>query len=144
MRKTINLGLILLGFSILVGGCAPPHARYAAEITASIKNMNNIIFAYKKVQQPEHVKNIQSEVKELVDKLKENKTRLDEATPTDAKVKEKVLVKYADSLDSILSNVDAENKRVGQMGLSPEVFKMTNDVINSYKTLVIKDAKTKK
>lgn len=143
MRKNIILGFILLGFSILVGGCAPPHARYAAEINASLKNINNVIFAYKKVQQAEHVKNVQSEVKELVDKLKENKTRVDEATPTDDKVKEKVLKKYSDSLESILSNLDTENKRVSSLGLSPEVYKMTDDIIKSFKTLERPDSKSK-
>jgi len=97
--------------------------------------MTDLLFALKKADQADRVKTFSAEFRELSDKLKETKAKIDEAVPPDEKVKEKVLKKYAPVLSIMLGNLDAELKRVNGMGLGKETGDKIVEVIRSYKTM---------
>jgi hypothetical protein len=144
MHRAILAGSLLVCGALMLPGCSSPANRYSSELKTGLKALNELRFAYEKVKTNENVQGAAAEIKEISNRLLQIKTRIEEATPADDKLKEKILKKYSGMFEGILMTLQFEQARVGAMGLDQDTQDVSQKVHKAFTDLTRPEKKTTK
>jgi hypothetical protein len=138
MRRVTLLFLCLAPF---LTGCFASN-RYKAEIKTGMKELNELHFTYKKINNKLTAETGAKQIREVCQRLKEQKARIDEAEPNDEKVKQKVLDTLKVGLEPLLNNIKKELGRFEKAtaaSIPAEILDQTKDLIREYEALLPAD-----
>jgi hypothetical protein len=136
-----RFALLLLCLAPLMTGCFAAN-RYKAEIKTGMKELNELHYTYKKINNKSTAETGAKQIRDVCQRLKEQKARIDEAEPTDEKIKQKVLDNMKVGFEPLLNNIKREQMRIARekgYSLPADVLDQTSNIIGEYEKLLPAD-----